>query len=99
MADEQKKPLDQLEELMNTGSEADVKQFILDHMQEFPAEAQREFAVGLFEDAITEQADAAEKIVQDREIARRGDRTGVSGSCLIPSPFPSSLVDASAACP
>ena len=61
---------EQLEALMQTGSEAEVKQFILDHIKEFPEEAQRAFAMGIFEDALSEQAASAQEVMRMRDTVK-----------------------------
>jgi hypothetical protein len=50
----------ELEAVINTGDEAKFRQFITDHMQEFPQEVQDEIIVALVEEAL--QQDSSAKI-------------------------------------
>lgn len=66
MADENTNDVfQQLEALMETGTEAEAKRFIIDHMKEFPEEVQGELAVAILADAIDERVaenDAIQRI-------------------------------------
>lgn len=59
----------QLEAVMAKGDDAETKKFILDHIREFPEETQREFAVGIFEDAIERRSAEQEALMALREKA------------------------------
>jgi len=68
MSDEQKLA-EQLESLIANGTEAEAKQFVIDHFAELPAETQRSLAVGLFADAVEERLTENEEIARIKEKA------------------------------
>lgn len=59
----------QLEEKMQTGSEAEVKEFVLAHFSEFPEETQQELATAMFEDALGETVAARSALINLKEKA------------------------------
>ena len=59
----------ELQTLIENGSEAEARKFVIDHFAEFPPETQRELAVGLFSDALDREAQNAEEIGELRKIA------------------------------
>lgn len=56
--------IEQLKEKMATGTEADVRAFVIEHFKEFPEETQQELAVELFSEAMANDMAEREKIAE-----------------------------------
>jgi hypothetical protein len=70
MSDESNTSLiDQLEEVITTGTEAEAKAFVIAHLKEFPEETQRELAVGLFAEALEKSVAEHEELERIKETA------------------------------
>jgi hypothetical protein len=56
-----------LTDLMAHGTEAETRQFILEHFKEFPAETQRGLALDIFEEALDEEIGKQESLLELRK--------------------------------
>jgi hypothetical protein len=56
--------IEQLKEKMASGSEQDVRAFVIEHFKEFPEETQQELAVELFSEAMSNDVAESEKIAE-----------------------------------
>lgn len=69
MTDQHEALRERLEEKMKSGSEAEVKEFVLAHFSEFPEETQQELAAAMFEDALGETVAERSALVNLKEKA------------------------------
>ena len=54
--------IEALEKIRDTGTEAELTAFVMQHFKEFPEDVRREFALGILEDSIDETLASNESI-------------------------------------
>jgi len=64
MADAQNNILQQLEAVMMGGSEDETRKFVIEHLNQFPLEAQRMLAVQIFSEALEERTRALKNLLE-----------------------------------
>jgi len=60
---------EQLEKLIETGTEEEVRAFVIDHFAEFPAQTQQELSVELLQEALEARVAIAEGMLGMKEKA------------------------------
>ena len=60
----QKELAEQLDRILDTGTEEEATQFVVDHFKEFPEDVQRELTVALYSDALQEDLAKREALTE-----------------------------------
>ena len=55
---------EQLDRILDTGTEEEATNFVVEHFKEFPADVQRELAVALYSDALEEDLAKREALAE-----------------------------------
>ncbi len=61
--------VEQLKQLIETGTETEARKFIADHFNEFPEHLQKTLAVELFKEAMVEDFETRQQIVEMKKEA------------------------------